>query len=396
MTATVSIASIEKNFGGSRTLKGVSLEIEAGEFLTLIGPSGCGKSTLLRIIAGLIPQDGGSIAIDGQVVDDAPPKARDVAMVFQSYALYPHMTVFDNIATPLKVRRLPTLARLPVLGRWMPGLKAARAGVAEDVGKVAAQVEITSLLDRRPAQLSGGQRQRVALARAMVRQPRVFLMDEPLSNLDARLRVHMRGELAELHRRLGATFIYVTHDQVEAMTMSTRVALMMDGEIVQVAPPAELYANPSDIRVARFIGSPEINLFTAHAGPDGRIALGDEATPLRCDARGPVTLGLRPEALRIADRTTALTLKARLHRIENLGPDALLHLRHDQGGDQRATLRLPLAEIEALRRSGRLDAPLTIGADADAALLFGTDGKRLELRATGAARNDDLILQRAS
>jgi multiple sugar transport system ATP-binding protein len=395
MTATVSIAGIEKNFGGTRTLKGVSLDVEAGEFLTLIGPSGCGKSTLLRILAGLVPQDGGSIAINGHAVDHLPPKARDVAMVFQSYALYPHMSVFDNIATPLNVRRLPAIARLPVIGPLVPGLAQVRAAVAEDVGQVASQVEITNLLDRRPAQLSGGQRQRVALARAMVRQPRVFLMDEPLSNLDARLRVHMRGELSELHRRLGATFIYVTHDQVEAMTMSTRVALMMDGEIVQVAPPHELYANPVDVRVARFIGSPEINLLPAHAGEDGRIVVGGRPTSLLSDARGDVSIGLRPEALHVGDCPKSLTVQVRLHRMENLGHDALLHVRHDLGGDNRAVLRLQLAEVERLRQAGQLDAVLSISAHAHDALLFGADGKRLAIRRDEADRTSTPPLRRA-
>src|SRR5690606_23428414 len=198
-----------------------------------------------------------------------------------------------------------------------------RAEIAEAVRQVASQVEIEALLGRRPAQLSGGQRQRVALARAMVRQPRVFLMDEPLSNLDARLRVHMRGELSELHRRLGATFIYVTHDQVEAMTMSTRVALMMDGEIVQVATPDEIYANPTDIRVARFIGSPEINLLQGWADAQGHISIAGNATPLRTNASGSLTLGLRPEILVIDDGDCDIVIESRLQRAERLGHDVL-------------------------------------------------------------------------
>ncbi|WP_137388972.1 ABC transporter ATP-binding protein [Rhodoligotrophos defluvii] len=380
MTATVSIAAIEKRFGANRTLKGVSLDIAAGEFLTLVGPSGCGKSTLLRIIAGLIPQDGGSVGIDGEPVDHLPPKARDVAMVFQSYALYPHMSVFDNIATPLKTQLLPAAARLPLIGRLVPGQAAPREQIAAAVRRVAKQVEIAALLDRRPAQLSGGQRQRVALARAMVRQPRVFLMDEPLSNLDARLRVHMRGELAELHRRLGATFIYVTHDQVEAMTMSSRVALMMDGEIVQVAPPHQLYADPSDIRVARFIGSPEINLLPAVAAKNGRVVLDGMPTPLVAAEPGKVTVGLRPEALFFSDEPAELALHARLQRVENLGHDVLVHLGHDLGGDGRVVMRLAPAEFERIRQTAPLDEPLSLGARAAHALLFRSDGKRVAAR----------------
>ncbi|MDH6231590.1 multiple sugar transport system ATP-binding protein [Mesorhizobium soli] len=377
MTATVSISSIEKNFGATKTLKGVSVDVEAGEFLTLVGPSGCGKSTLLRIIAGLIPQDGGTISIDGAPVDHLLPKARDVSMVFQSYALYPHMSVRDNIATPLKVRRLNSFARWPLVGKFAPGQAAARAEIAEAVKQVAAQVEIEPLLDRRPAQLSGGQRQRVALARAMVRQPRVFLMDEPLSNLDARLRVHMRGELSELHQRLGATFIYVTHDQVEAMTMSTRVALMMDGEIIQVATPNEIYANPADVRVARFIGSPEINLLTARADPQGRISIAGRATALRTEATGQLTVGLRPEILTIDDGSSDIVIDGRLQRVERLGHDVLLHVRDDGSDKKNMTLRISAAELEALQMSGRLEENFNIGARASAALLFDADGKRL-------------------
>ncbi|WP_378946134.1 ABC transporter ATP-binding protein [Mesorhizobium sp. ANAO-SY3R2] len=377
MTANVTITSIEKHYGATRTLKGVSVDVAAGEFLTLVGPSGCGKSTLLRILAGLVPQDGGSISIDGAPVDHLPPKARDVSMVFQSYALYPHMSVRQNIATPLNIRHLSGLSRMPLVGKLVPGQAQARADIAQAIEQVAAQVEIEPLLDRRPAQLSGGQRQRVALARAMVRQPRVFLMDEPLSNLDARLRVHMRGELTELHRRLGATFIYVTHDQVEAMTMSSRVALMMEGEIVQVATPHEIYSNPTDVRVARFIGSPEINLLQGKADTQGRVIVGGRQTGLRTHVEGQVTVGLRPEILSIDDASADIAIKVRLLRSERLGHDVLLHARNEEGEQGNLILRISSAEMEALQMSGRLNDVITIGARASAALLFGSDGKRV-------------------
>ncbi|MGF7162432.1 multiple sugar transport system ATP-binding protein [Rhodoligotrophos appendicifer] len=380
MTATVSISRIEKHYGGTRTLKGVSLDVAAGEFLTLVGPSGCGKSTLLRIIAGLVAQDGGQIAISGAPVDHLPPKSRDVAMVFQNYALYPHMTVFDNIATPLRVRHLPIWARLPVLGSLMRKSSPRRRAVTEAVHQVASQVEIEPLLARRPAQLSGGQRQRVALARAMVRQPRVFLMDEPLSNLDARLRVHMRGELSELHRRLGATFIYVTHDQVEAMTMSSRVAVMMDGEIVQVAAPHRLYQDPVDVRVARFIGSPEINLFPGQASTSGRISLRGRLTALIAAASGPVTLGLRAEALHFAQGQDEVAIEGRLQRIETLGHDVLVHLAHDLGGDGRAVFRIGAAEMERRRQVPGFDGTMLLGARAADLLVFDADGRRVTAR----------------
>ncbi|MGL6212044.1 MAG: ABC transporter ATP-binding protein, partial [Paracoccaceae bacterium] len=244
------LSGISKTFGTTRVLNDVSLSVKDGEFLTLVGASGCGKSTVLRVIAGLEPQDAGSVQIGGRSVDHLRPKQRNVAMVFQSYALYPHMTVAQNMSMPLVMQRMSLAQRLPGLGRLMPGRAAAMAGIAAEVDAVSRQLQIEALLGRKPAQLSGGQRQRVALGRAMVRHPDVFLMDEPLSNLDAKLRVHMRAELTELHRRLGVTFIYVTHDQVEAMTMSDRVALMDEGRIVHLGTPSELYHNPSDLRVA--------------------------------------------------------------------------------------------------------------------------------------------------
>ncbi|MEM6441340.1 MAG: ABC transporter ATP-binding protein, partial [Pseudomonadota bacterium] len=239
--AEVRLRDVGKTFGEVDVLKSVSLDVRDGEFLTLIGASGCGKSTLLRVIAGLEAQTGGSVAIGGRPVDQLRPKDRGIAMVFQTYALYPHMTVAQNMATPLEIDRLWLAERLPLTRHLSLRRRQLREEILADVRRTAEQLKIEPLLDRRPSQLSGGQRQRVALGRAMVRQPDVFLMDEPLSNLDASLRVHMRRELAALHAELGATFIYVTHDQVEAMTMSDRVALMEAGEVLQVGPPDELY-----------------------------------------------------------------------------------------------------------------------------------------------------------
>jgi multiple sugar transport system ATP-binding protein len=258
--AGVSVRAVSKAFGSTQVLKSISLDVAEGEFLTLLGPSGCGKSTLLRLIAGLDAQDSGTIFIGQAQVDALRPKQRNVAMVFQSYALYPHMTVAQNMALPLRMRRLSRAQRLPLLGRLLPGTSAISKSIEAEVARTAAALGMDHLLDRKPGQLSGGQRQRVAVGRAMVRQPAVFLMDEPLSNLDAKLRVQMRSEIKELHHRLGITFIYVTHDQSEAMTMSDRVAVMLDGELIQVAPPQAIYADPVDRRVAEFIGSPKINM----------------------------------------------------------------------------------------------------------------------------------------
>ncbi|WP_460040034.1 ABC transporter ATP-binding protein [Thermaerobacter litoralis] len=239
--AEVRLVDVTKRFGSTVAVDGVSLDIADGEFLVLVGPSGCGKSTLLRLIAGLEDVSEGEVYIGDRLVNDVPPKDRDVAMVFQNYALYPHMTVYDNMAFGLRMRKVP------------------RDEIDRRVRQAAETLGLTNLLKRRPAQLSGGQRQRVALGRAIVRDPKVFLMDEPLSNLDAQLRVQMRTELARLHQRLGTTTIYVTHDQVEAMTLGDRIAVLRDGKLQQVATPHEIYARPANVFVASFIGSPPMN-----------------------------------------------------------------------------------------------------------------------------------------
>jgi multiple sugar transport system ATP-binding protein len=280
--ATIEIDHVTKVFGNDVVaVDDISLSIHDGEFLVLVGPSGCGKSTLLRMLAGLEEVTAGAIRIDGKDVTDLAPRHRDIAMVFQSYALYPHMTVRENLGYGLKVRRAP------------------KQESRQRVGEVAELLGLEDLLDRKPAQLSGGQRQRVAMGRAIVRQPRAFLMDEPLSNLDAKLRVGMRASLAQLHARLGVTTIYVTHDQTEAMTLGQRVAVLRDGRIVQVDRPQELYARPRDVFVAAFIGSPAMNLVEATVG-DGLVRFGQYTLALdracRPAASGPVVLGIRPEA----------------------------------------------------------------------------------------------------
>ncbi|MFN3321682.1 MAG: ABC transporter ATP-binding protein, partial [Allorhizobium sp.] len=296
--AAITIDHVQKSFGSTSVLRDVSLSISDGEFLTLLGPSGCGKSTLLRILAGLDVQTGGSLSIGDRVVDGVRPKARDVAMVFQSYALYPHMTVTANMALPLRMRRLSAWQRLPLVGRFLPGTRATVAAIEDDVAQTAEALGIGHLLDRKPGQLSGGQRQRVAVGRAMVRQPAVFLMDEPLSNLDAKLRVQMRAEIKELHKRLGVTFVYVTHDQSEAMTMSDRVAVMLDGELLQVAPPQEIYADPEDRRVAEFIGSPKIGILEATVEEPGVAMTAGTVffIPGEIASGSKIALGIRPEA----------------------------------------------------------------------------------------------------
>ena len=330
--ASVELKSISKSFGAMPVLSGIDLDVADGEFLTLVGASGCGKSTLIRIIAGLEPQSSGSVLIDGVQVDHLRPHERRVAMVFQSYALYPHMRVFANIGLPLMMSRLNLFERLPLLRMLSTRRRRIMADIEREVRAVAAQLQIDALLERRPSQLSGGQRQRVALGRAMVRQPAAFLMDEPLSNLDAKLRVHMRTELAELHERLGTTFIYVTHDQVEAMTMSDRVAMMDNGTILQIGCPSELYARPANVKVAQFIGTPAINLLPAKVNSSGSVELFGVELPIRVrsPAGSALTLGIRPEAITLApigtSRPGQSLLPGRLRRSENLGAEHILHV----------------------------------------------------------------------
>ncbi|MEJ5021248.1 ABC transporter ATP-binding protein [Ochrobactrum vermis] len=375
----VDIQNISKSFGTLRVLDDINISIRDGEFLTLVGPSGCGKSTLVRIIAGLESQTSGMICVDGSRVNHLRPHERKVSMVFQSYALYPHMTVFDNIAVPLTVEKLSLFERIPLLKYLSPRRKRLMHGIAEQVESVAAQLKIEALLGRKPAQLSGGQRQRVALGRAMVRQPRAFLMDEPLSNLDAKLRVHMRTELTELHRRLRATFIYVTHDQTEAMTMSDRVAMMDGGKVQQLGTPSELYERPANLEVARFIGSPTINTMAATVGQGGRVEVQGRPLGIVVDlAQGQnVTLGIRPEALSLLtnERTSAYRsiIDARLRRMENLGAELLYHF--DLTGTEANSFIVRAASSRDAIHEGDV---VRLTFDPALCHIFGPDGRRVE------------------
>ena len=318
--AKVVFEKVRKTFGSTIAVNELDLTIEEGEFVSLLGPSGCGKTTTLRMLAGLEEPSGGTIRIGDRVVNSVPPAQRDIAMVFQSYALYPHMTVGKNIAYPLKKRGIREPER------------------SERVMATARLLELETLLDRKPAQLSGGQQQRVALGRAMVREPQVFLLDEPLSNLDARLRAHMRAELIEVHRRIGRTMIYVTHDQLEAMTMSTRIAVMNAGVLQQFATPADIFHRPANVFVAGFIGSPAMSLVDGElTGPgsdgsdgDGRFRVHcgalDVALPAgllnRSAAPGPISLGIRPEDILLGsgDHTAAVGL------VERTGHESIVRL----------------------------------------------------------------------
>jgi ABC-type sugar transport system ATPase subunit len=311
----VRLEGVVKRHGETTVLHGVDLEIRAGEFFVLLGPSGSGKTTTLRILAGLEPVSEGTVYIDGEDVTSAEPGARDVAMVFQSYALYPHMTVAENIGFPLK----------------MVGTD--KAAIARAVEDAAARVSIGHLLARRPGQLSGGQQQRVALARAIVRQPRLFLLDEPLSNLDAKLRLETRLELKQLQRSLGVTAVYVTHDQEEAMTLADRVAVFMDGRIVQVATPREIYSRPARVSVASFIGTPPMNLLPA-TWQDDTVLVDGSPHPVGVRSAQPreVMLGVRPGEV----RTGFTGLPARIEYVEEMGDHCIVDLK---AGDQRVKLK---------------------------------------------------------
>jgi len=370
--AGLKIENITKRFGETAVLKGVSLDIACGEFLSLVGPSGCGKSTLLRIIAGLEEQSDGTIDIGGQPVAGRRAADRNLSMVFQSYALYPHLSVAENIAVPLKMRRMSNLQRLPLLGRFMPGATGLAEEIGQEIAHAAEMLEIAHLLDRKPGQLSGGQRQRVALGRALVRNPAAFLLDEPLSNLDAKLRVQTRAEIAQLHRRLNATFIYVTHDQVEAMTMSDRIAVMMGGRILQCASPDVIYEDPDTIEVAEFIGSPKINILPVSLTGNGRLAFFDRDLDLLATDRidGAVSLGLRPEALRLA--TVDAVFQGTVAHTENLGAE--LYVQVDIPGLEN---RIVMRAEGAQRRELTIGTPVGVGFDAANALVFDGNGQRV-------------------
>ena len=326
LMGSIVLEEIDKVYdNGFHAVKSLSLEVADGEFLVLVGPSGCGKSTALRMIAGLESITGGNLHIGDRIVNALEPKDRDIAMVFQSYALYPHLTVRDNIAFALKLRKMP------------------KEEIKQRVDEAARILELTENLDRRPGQLSGGQRQRVAMGRAIVRQPQAFLMDEPLSNLDAKLRVQMRAEISRLQHTLNVTTVYVTHDQIEAMTMGDRVAVMSRGELQQVDTPQNLYDNPRNLFVAAFIGSPQMNLLHAVATitsessiltmGSGTLTIPDELLRSRPALRGydgrPIAVGIRPEHLRVADDGAPDTLSGQIEMREGLGSEVILHMAND-------------------------------------------------------------------
>ncbi|MBC2885529.1 sn-glycerol-3-phosphate import ATP-binding protein UgpC [Ochrobactrum sp. CM-21-5] len=341
--------NVRKSYGGNvEVIKGVSLEIEDGEFVVLVGPSGCGKSTLLRMIAGLEGITSGTIAIGGRVVNDVEPAERDIAMVFQNYALYPHMTVRENLAYGLKNRKTP------------------KDEIERRIAKAATALEIEQFLERRPRQLSGGQRQRVAMGRAIVREPAAFLFDEPLSNLDAKLRVQMRVEIKRLQRSLGTTSVYVTHDQMEAMTMADRLVVLNAGNIEQVGTPIELYEKPASTFVATFIGSPSMNLL--ESGESTAWQTGSAITV----PSGKFTFGVRPEDIRILEQdepaANGFNADIRIEAIELVGAESFIHGSLSDGK--------PLIFRVAGRSAHSVDEVVKIGALAKSVHIFDANGRR--------------------
>ncbi len=319
--AKLELRNVEKAYGAAKVIRGVDLDIEHGEFCVFVGPSGCGKSTLLRMISGLESITDGSILIDGELVNRVPAAERGLAMVFQSYALYPHMTVQQNLSFGLENLNTP------------------KAQIAEKIEQVSQMLQIDQLLQRRPKDLSGGQRQRVAIGRAVVREPRIFLFDEPLSNLDAELRVDMRGEIARLHKRLGNTMIYVTHDQVEAMTMADKIAVLRDGVVEQFGTPLDLYNEPDNVFVAGFIGSPKMNFLkgvikkgsgtTLVLETGDKIELPDDTPKVSDDMA--VTLGIRPNGLHLASSADTSAVHVDVKSVERLGGESYIYAAMPNG-----------------------------------------------------------------
>lgn len=328
--SSVVLKNISKSYGKVSVIKDLNLEIRDKEFMVFVGPSGCGKSTLLRIIAGLEDIQGGEVYIDEKVVNNLHPKDRDIAMVFQNYALYPHMSVYENMAFALKIRKMD------------------KNLIREKIENVAKSLNLTEYLNRKPKELSGGQKQRVALGRAMVREPKVFLMDEPLSNLDAKLRVQMRSEIRSLHKKLDTTFIYVTHDQVEALTMGDRITVLNRGEIQQVATPDEIYNYPENMFVAGFIGSPQMNFINVKVVSENSLSFGDNTIYLSSDLikrnnllGKEVIAGIRPEHLSLSECSSSNKIEITAGMVEMLGSEKIVHFElqnHDMSAKLPASV----------------------------------------------------------
>lgn len=346
----IRINKLRKAYNNLEVVHGIDIHVNDGEFCVFVGPSGCGKSTVLRMVAGLESVTSGEIMLGDRLINDLPPKDRDIAMVFQNYALYPHLTVEDNIGFPLRMRGVD------------------RETIRKEVQRVSEIIGVKDLLTRRPRQLSGGQRQRVAMGRAIVRNPQAFLFDEPLSNLDAQLRVQMRTQIRELHQRIRTTTIYVTHDQVEAMTMADRIVVLKDGRVEQSGPPLDIYDRPANPFVARFIGSPSMNLFTGRLSEQGVVLEDGAVLPLAkpYEASGEVVYGIRPEHLEIVEAGTPGSFEAEVAVVEPTGAETMIFARRD-GHEITATFRTR-PNVKAGDRIG-------LKPDVSAVHLFGESGR---------------------
>jgi multiple sugar transport system ATP-binding protein len=380
--SAIELINISKKFGAKEVIRDIDISIDEGDFLVLLGPSGCGKSTLLRMLAGLESISGGQIMIGGKRVDQLPPGDRDIAFVFQSYALYPHLSVRRNMSFPLLMQEFRLWHHLPFIGGIAKRRIENSARIVEKVGRISKILGLTEMLDRFPRTLSGGQRQRVALGRAMVREPEVFLMDEPLSNLDAKLRTSMRSEISRLHKEIGGTFVYVTHDQVEAMTMGTKIALMRDGIIQQFGTAREIYTDPANTYVARFIGTPPMNLIVAkHQG--GMLTVGSTTVPVNLAAsrtESDVLLGVRPNAITLTTEPRPGSLRGEVVMVEHVGADSIIAVRltdgrtaHNDDGDLDAVMVTVPGYCEL-----SMGQPVSLTIDPDQPILFSaTSGQRI-------------------
>lgn len=374
--STIHLKKISKSFGTNRILDDIDLEIRHGEFISLLGPSGCGKTTLLRIIAGLEQPDSGDLLIGGVKSLDVSPSDRNIAMVFQSYALYPHMTVKENIQLPLRMRELSWFQRLPFIHYINKTTRLKRRSIEDRVLSVANKLHLTNHLNHKPSELSGGQRQRVALGRGMVRKPRMFLLDEPLSNLDAQLRTQMRLELLKLHKDMQATFVLVTHDQEEAMTMSTRVAVMHKGKIQQIGSPTDLYKNPNSLLVANFIGTPKINVLNAIAKQDGRVCLHNHnVINKQVDGLNDgenVLVAIRPENIGVVtQKPRTYQVEGVVEVIESLGHDNILSISSDD--NEQLRVRVNNQDIKTIA----LGMQVYLVFDLSKVMIFKPSGKRV-------------------
>ena len=375
------LKAISKYFDSINVLKSINLQVKRGEFVVLLGPSGCGKTTLLRIMAGLETPSGGQVYINDQDVTLREPAARNIAMVFQSYALYPHKSVNENIAFPLRLRA-PWPSRIPLLGKFSRPGKDLHALLQSKVPQIAEMLNLGELLERKPVQLSGGQKQRVALARALVRDPLIFLMDEPLSNLDAKLRAETRKEITALHRKTGGTFIYVTHDQTEAMTMAQRIVLLNQGVVQQIGEPLELYDNPVNLFTASFIGTPKINVLPC-TNMSGFLFLGrrrmssckasDMAKRLNDITSKVKSIGLRAESLLLCDPECHDAISGRIHQLEHMGNETIALLSSEVESAELISVRLGRGEANRLSEGENI----TVRPDWSRALFFDSSDTRI-------------------